>query len=85
MAATEQAREQFLHAGVDLVEGFLEAMAGFAVDLLDRAFQRFHRADQVGQLVVQVGLALALFGMFLDRSQVDRLDPRDFLADVGEL
>ena len=82
MAAAEQARIQLLHAGVDAVEGVLEAAAGLAVDLADRVFQRFQRGGQVGVLRVQVLLALRGLGVFVDRGQVDRLEPAQLAVEV---
>ena len=40
MSTAEQLREQLLEAGVDAIEGLLEARARFTVDLADRLFQR---------------------------------------------
>ncbi len=77
MTAAEQARVQLLHAGVDAVEGVLEAAPGFAVDLLDRAFQCFQCRDQIVVLRVQVLLALLGFAVFGDGGQVDGLQPAD--------
>ena len=73
MAAAEQAREQFLDAAVDPVEGVLEAAAGFPVDLADGRLQGLKGRGQVGVLGVQVLLALALLLELGDRRQVDRL------------
>ena len=69
VAAAEQAREQLLDAGVDAVERFLEARARFLVDLADRAFERFERGGEIGQLRVEIGLALRLLVEFLDRAR----------------
>jgi len=35
--------------------------------------------------VIEIGLALALFGVFLDRGQIDRLQTRDLLAELQRL
>ena len=84
VAAAEQARIQLLHAGVDAVEGVLEAAAGLAVDLADRVFQRFQRGGQVGVLRVEVFLALRGFGVFRDRGEVDRLQPAQLGVEIGD-
>ena len=84
MAAAEQARVDFLHAGVDPIEGVLEAAAGLAVDLADGVFQRLQRRVEVGVLGVQVFLALGGFGVFGDRGQVDRLQPAQSGVEVGD-
>jgi hypothetical protein len=81
MPAAEEAREQLLDARVDAIECFLEALARFLVDLADRAFERFERGREVGELRVEVGLALGLLVEFLDRREVDGLEPPDLLIE----
>ena len=84
VTAAEQARIEFLHAGVDAVEGVLEAAAGFAVDLADRFFQRFQRGAEVQILRVEIFLALRGFGVFLDGGQIDRLQPPQLGVEIGD-
>jgi hypothetical protein len=45
LAAAEQARKQILQAGVDPLEGVLEAGAGLAVNFANGVFQRSQRLD----------------------------------------
>src|SRR6185437_6623361 len=82
VAAAEQIREQRLEAGVDTIEGVLETYARFAVDLPDRVLQRFQRRGEVGHLRIEVFLALRGLGVFGNRGQVDRFQPRDARVDV---
>ena len=58
MTATEEFREQLLELVVDLVEGLLEAGAGFDVDLANRVFQGFEGLFEVFVLGVEVFLTL---------------------------
>ena len=83
-AAAEQARELLLQAGVDPIERFLEAAARLAVDLADRFLERGQRVRQVGELAVEVFLALGLFLEFIDGREVDLAEPLDLLARLGE-
>src|SRR5450759_2568986 len=85
VAATKQARKQFLHADVDTIEGFLEARARFLVDLADRAFERFQRSGEVGQLRIEISLTLQLFLILLNRGQIDRFEAADLLFELAEL
>ena len=85
VSAAEQTREQLLDAGIDAIERFLEARARFLVDLADRAFERFERGRKVGELRVEIGLALRLFVEFLDRGEIDRFEAPDLLLEIGKL
>ena len=70
MTAAEQLREFVLQAGVDAVEGVLEARARFLVDLAHRLFERGERGGDVGELPVEVFLALARFLELVDGREV---------------
>jgi len=67
---------------VDDLEGLLEPLAGGAVDLADRLLEGVQRVRKVGELAVEVLLALGLFGELVDRREVDvALE----LVDLGEI
>src|SRR5690606_5609790 len=53
-AAAEYLRKQVLQPTIDLVEGLLEAAAGFPIDLADDLLQCIQRLYQVRVLRVQV-------------------------------
>ena len=79
MATAEQPRELVLEAGVDAIEGVLEARAGFLVDLAHRLFERVERLGEIGELAVEILLALALFLQLVDGGEVHLAE----LLEVG--
>ena len=84
MAAAEQARELLAQPGVDALEGILEARARLLVDAAHRILQRGQRRVQVGELPVQVFLALGVLAQFIDRRKIDLPELLDLGARLGE-
>src|SRR6056297_2392529 len=83
--AAEKLREQPLEAGVHQVVGLAEARARLLVDLADRPLQRAQCLVQVGQLGVEVLLALGLFLEFVDRGEIDGPEPLDAGAELVQV
>ena len=59
-----------MQPGVDAVEGVLETRARLLVDLAHRLLERLERIGEVGELAVEVFLALGLFLELVDGRQV---------------
>ena len=68
-----------MQAGVDAVERVFEARARFLVDLAHRLFERGERGGDVGELAVEVFLALARFLQLVDGREVHLAE----LLEVG--
>src|SRR5690606_14493859 len=71
VATAEEARKLLLQPRIDAAEGVLEARARLAVDLAHRLFERFERGGQVGELPVEILLALRVLLQFVDRREID--------------
>ncbi len=84
MAAAEQARELLAQPHVDALEGVLEARACLLVDAPHRLGQRVERGGEVGELTVEVFLALRLLAQLVDGGEVHRPEPLDVGARLGE-
>ena len=75
VTAPEQAREVALQHGIYLFERLLESGTRFTVNFFNRGFQCFQRFGHIGELSVEVLLAGFLFGVFVNRRQIDRAKP----------
>ena len=60
-----------VEAGLTLVERVLEARARLAIDLADGVLERVERVGEVGELAVEIFLALGLLLELVDRREVD--------------
>ena len=77
MPASEQARELVAQAGVDALEGVLEARARLLVDAPHGLIERGERGGEVGKLAVEILLALRLFLELIDGGEIDLTEPLD--------
>ena len=78
-------REFVLQSAVDAVEGVLETGSRLAVDLADGLLERVQGIRKVGELPVEVLLALGLLLQLVDRRQVDGAETLDPFGDFHEL
>src|SRR5215472_8193530 len=77
MAGADQARKLLAQAGVDALEGILEARTCLAVDAPHGLCQRIERRGEIGELTVEVLLALTLLAQLVDGGEVHGAEPFD--------
>src|SRR4029077_3797458 len=70
---------------VDALERVLEARAGLAVDAPHGFGERIERRREIGELAIEIFLALALIAQLIDRGEVHRAESLDIATRVGEL
>ena len=70
---------------VDPLESLPKADPGLAIDLLNCRVQGCERLLEVGMLRIEVSLALGLLLVLVDRSEVDRPEPRNPTRNRFEL
>src|SRR5690606_38541948 len=83
--ASEEPREEALKPLVGLIERLLEAGASLAVDLSNRPFEGLERLGQIGELSIEVLLALGLLFELVYGRKVDRAEPLDLPFDRLEI
>src|SRR5690606_13578302 len=84
MAAAEETREQPAEPLIGLLERLFEARPRFPVDLPDRILERLERFGEIGELRVEVLLALGLLLELVDRGEIDRAETLDLPLDRFE-
>ena len=83
ITTAKQDREQFAEMMVNLVEGVLQQVTCFLVDLADRVLQRRDRFDQVSILRIKEILALRSLRQFIQRCKVDRTQGRNHVGQAS--
>src|SRR4029077_10860453 len=85
VSAAKEPWELLAQAGVDALEGVLEARARLAIDTPHRFGEGIERRGEIGELAIEVLLALALVAQLIDRGEIDRTEPLGVGAGLGEL
>ena len=76
--AVEQFPEQQLEIGAHLLVGCFKQLAADAVEVFDGGAESFHRAGEVGELLVEEILPRLDFGEFIDGCEIDRAKRFEF-------
>src|SRR5580693_7454526 len=84
MTSAEQAREFILEPGVDALEGLLEARARLTIDAAHRLIEGREGIGEIGELTVEIFLALGVLLELVDRSEVDLAELLEIRAQLGE-
>ena len=84
-AAAKQGGEKTAHFFVDGIEGGFEALFGFLVDLGDGFFQQGDGGLDVFALAAVVVVALAGFGKFVERGEIDGAECADAVVQALDL
>ena len=84
VTAAEQARKFVLQAGVDTIEGVVETRARLPIHLAHGLIEGVQCIRDIGELTIQIGLALVLRGELIDRGQIDLAELFDVQAQLLE-